>query len=299
MAAVAPSQPSDPELQATAWDLEPLVDGEGSAGVESRLDDALVRAEAFSARYAGKLDALEGTDLREAMQELAVIYELIGRAGTYAALRFSVDTADPANGALLQKAQERATAIETTLLFFELEWAALEGARRGSAGGRGSGLLPPPPAQRAPLPRPPALRARGEDPRREGAHGRRRLGAPVRGAHLGDRGRVGEGRWERGRWARRRRGRRRGRWREGRPGRRAQSSVTARPRSTTIRGTGNNSRPGPRAAHARVRVQHAAGRQGDRRPPAPLPPLAGRAQPRQRGQRRVRAGADRGGARAL
>jgi oligoendopeptidase F len=32
---------------------------------------------------------------------------------------------DPANGALLQKAQERATAIETTLLFFELEWAAL------------------------------------------------------------------------------------------------------------------------------------------------------------------------------
>src|SRR5436190_6399789 len=42
-----------------------------------------------------------------------------------AALRFSVDTADPANGALLQFVQEQATAIETTLLFFELEWAAL------------------------------------------------------------------------------------------------------------------------------------------------------------------------------
>ena len=125
MATVAPSQPSDPELEATAWDLEPLVDGEGPAGVSSRLSDALVRAQAFASRYAGKLDGLDSAALREAMADLAVIYELIGRAGTYAALRFSADTADPANGALLQKAQEQATAIETTLLFFELEWAAL------------------------------------------------------------------------------------------------------------------------------------------------------------------------------
>ena len=125
MAAVAPSEPSDPELQATAWDLEPLVSGEGPSGVESRLNDALVHAQAFASRYAGKLDALDGEGLREAMEELGGIYELIGRAGTYAALRFSADTADPANGALLQKAQEQATAIETTLLFFDLEWAAL------------------------------------------------------------------------------------------------------------------------------------------------------------------------------
>ena len=52
-------------------------------------------------------------------------------------LRFAVDTADPANGALLQRVQERGTAIETQLLFFELEWAALERrARRGAAGRR-------------------------------------------------------------------------------------------------------------------------------------------------------------------
>jgi oligoendopeptidase F len=63
--------------------------------------------------------------LEEAMRELAVIQELAGRAGTYAGLRFSVDTADPAGGALLQEVQERSTEIETTLLFFELEWALL------------------------------------------------------------------------------------------------------------------------------------------------------------------------------
>jgi oligoendopeptidase F len=119
----------DPELDATAWDLEPLLDGEGEGGVERRLDDALARAGAFAERYAGKLGELDGAGLVEAMAELAVIYELVGRAGNYAALRFSTDTAAPANGALLQQVQERETQIGTTLLFFELEWAALSDER--------------------------------------------------------------------------------------------------------------------------------------------------------------------------
>jgi oligoendopeptidase F len=128
MAAAAPES-TDPELQASAWDLEPLVDGEGADGVEPRLSEALRRAQAFSERYAGMLGELDSSGLRAAMQELAAIHELVGRAGGYAALRFSTDTAEPANGALLQLAQERGTAIETTLLFFDLEWAALEDER--------------------------------------------------------------------------------------------------------------------------------------------------------------------------
>jgi oligoendopeptidase F len=63
------------------------------------------------------------------MSELAEIQELVGRAGYYAALRFSTDTADPGNGALMQWVQEQETAIQTTLLFFELEWAALDDDR--------------------------------------------------------------------------------------------------------------------------------------------------------------------------
>ena len=125
----AAAQLDDPELAETAWDLEPLVEGEGESGVESRLDDALARAKTFAERYAGRLDELDGAGLREAMQELATIHDLVGRAGAFAALRFSTDTADPATGALLALAQERGTAIETTLLFFELEWAELDDAR--------------------------------------------------------------------------------------------------------------------------------------------------------------------------
>jgi oligoendopeptidase F len=129
MATVDTAEPSDPELQETAWDLEPLVDGEGQAGVEPRMSEALTRARAFASRHAGKVEQLDADGLRAAMDELAAIHDLVGRAGYYAGLRFSTDTADPANGALMQRVQEQETAIQTTLLFFELEWAALSDER--------------------------------------------------------------------------------------------------------------------------------------------------------------------------
>ena len=124
--AVSPaSTPADPELEQAAWDLELLVDGEGPDGVERRLEEALARAKAFAERYAGKLAELDSSGLREAMSELASMQDLAGRAGSYAVLGFSTNTADPVRGARLQRTHERATEIETTLLFFELEWAAL------------------------------------------------------------------------------------------------------------------------------------------------------------------------------
>ncbi len=117
---------SDPELLSSAWDLDPIVAGEGNAGVERQLDEALARAAKFAETYTGRIGSLDAAGLREAMLELGAILELVDRAGSYAMLEFTTDTADPARGALLQLVQERGTALETQLLFFELEWAALE-----------------------------------------------------------------------------------------------------------------------------------------------------------------------------
>src|SRR5215213_5707987 len=122
-------EPDDPEVAGVAWDLEPLARGEGEAGVRALLDEASARAEAFATAHAGRVAELDADGLRAAMEELAALHELVGRAGSYASLRFAVDTADPAFGALLQLVQERGTAIQTTLLFFELEWAALDDDR--------------------------------------------------------------------------------------------------------------------------------------------------------------------------
>jgi oligoendopeptidase F len=120
---------ADPELLETSWDLSPLVDGDEQTGVQRQLDQARDRAEAFAHVHAGRLADLDAGGLAEAMQELAAVNELIGKAGSFASLQFSTDTADPARGALLQLVQERATEIETLLLFFELEWAALSDER--------------------------------------------------------------------------------------------------------------------------------------------------------------------------
>ena len=114
---------ADPELLAAEWDLSPLLAGDD---VEALLDRAGAEATAFAQRYAGRVAELDSGGLREAMEALAAIYDTVGRAGHYANLRFSTDTADPARGALLQLVQERGTAIETKLLFFDLEWAALD-----------------------------------------------------------------------------------------------------------------------------------------------------------------------------
>ena len=112
-----------------AWDLEPLVGGQGDAGVDRLLDEAQQRADAFAQRYAGRVAELDGPAMATAMAELEQLNDLAARAGNYAMLHFSVDTADPALGALLQRVQERGTQIETKLLFFELEWAVLDDAR--------------------------------------------------------------------------------------------------------------------------------------------------------------------------
>src|SRR5215211_191231 len=116
-------------LEAVAWDLDPLVDGEGEAGADRMLSEAQERAQAIAERFQGKVASIDGAGLAEAVGELQTISELVGRAGTYAMLRFATNTAEPTNGALLQRVQEQATVVETKLVFFELEWAELHDAR--------------------------------------------------------------------------------------------------------------------------------------------------------------------------
>jgi oligoendopeptidase F len=121
---------TDPELESVAWDLAPLLAGAGpddpGQAVDAMLAGAQERADAFAAAHAGRVAELDGPGLVKAMEEIAEIQELAGRAASYAMLEFSGNTADPARGALLQRVQEQGTALETALLFFELEWATLD-----------------------------------------------------------------------------------------------------------------------------------------------------------------------------
>ena len=108
------------------WDLSDLYEGPDDPCLESDLDEAAAAATAFRDRYRGNLGSLTAAELNEAVAELERIRSSSTRVETFARLRLAADSSDQSRGALVQRVRERNTQIETELLFFELEWAALD-----------------------------------------------------------------------------------------------------------------------------------------------------------------------------
>ena len=273
----APTTLPDPALDEVAWDLDPLVDGQGEAGVERLLDEAETRARAFAGalRGAGRR-ARRPRSSRARCASLAELQELAGRAGNYAALRFSTDTADPdPRGAAPAGPGARHGDRDPAPVL-----RARVGGGRPTSGPtrcsptRGSTSAAHHLRIGAPLPAPPADRARGAHPHREVGHRPRGLGAAVRRADLGHPRRPdarGDGETAH---------RCRSRWRS--PGCSRPTARCARPTAAAVT-AGARARP----AHPGLPLQHAAARQGRRRPAALLPALAPEPEPGQRGERRV------------
>ncbi|MFN8112420.1 MAG: M3 family oligoendopeptidase [Solirubrobacterales bacterium] len=125
--------------EAGAWNLSDLIDldaagldaevADDKAAVNALLDESDRLAAAFAEELEGRVGELDGPGLRDAMERLARISDLVGRALNYAHLQFAADTENPEIGALLQRSSERATQIQTRLVFFELEWVAIDDDR--------------------------------------------------------------------------------------------------------------------------------------------------------------------------
>ena len=63
-----------------------------------------------------------------AVAELESIVEQADKPAVYAGLLHAADSRPPAHGALVAMTQERGSAIRNQLLFFDLEWLALDEA---------------------------------------------------------------------------------------------------------------------------------------------------------------------------
>ncbi len=108
------------------WDLSDLYDRQDSPELASDLTEADASADAFAARYAGRLGSLDAPALAAAIAEYERIDELLGRAGSYAGLLFAGDSEDSAIGRFSQSINERVTQISTRLIFFTLELNGIE-----------------------------------------------------------------------------------------------------------------------------------------------------------------------------
>ena len=109
-----------------AWDLSDLYAGPDDPALDEHLAEAERGAAAFRERYHGQVGELDAKRLAEAVAEHERIDSIGARIGTFAYLRFATNMADPERGALLARIQEKGAQLQTQLLFFGLEWAALE-----------------------------------------------------------------------------------------------------------------------------------------------------------------------------
>ncbi len=109
-----------------AWDLSDLFEVTDDPRIEVEIEQAEAAADAFRNDYYGKVAELDAAGLAEAIAERERIEEAFTRVGYYAQLNFSTDMADPPRGALVARIMEKGAAIDTQLLFFGLEIAALD-----------------------------------------------------------------------------------------------------------------------------------------------------------------------------
>jgi len=110
------------------WDLGDLYASPEDPRIEADLANAAEGAKRFAAAHRGRVATHSAGALAAALDEYEALQEPVARAGAYAGLLFAADTSVPRHGALLQHVQERASAIRSELLFFELEWVAVPDA---------------------------------------------------------------------------------------------------------------------------------------------------------------------------
>jgi oligoendopeptidase F len=115
--------------EGVSWDLADLYAGPSDVRLDSDLAQALAAAQAFDKTYRGGIN-VAGGPLPElvaaSVAEMERIVECVGKACVFADLLHAADVAPPAHGALVARTQEKASTVRQTLLFWELEWLALD-----------------------------------------------------------------------------------------------------------------------------------------------------------------------------
>jgi oligoendopeptidase F len=103
------------------WDLNDLYPGPDSPELKSDLDRSAAAARGFQGEYRGKLPQLSGDELAAAIARYEKLEDTLGRAMSYASLRYAANMSDPERSRFFQNIQEQINAISTELLFFTLE----------------------------------------------------------------------------------------------------------------------------------------------------------------------------------
>ncbi len=110
------------------WDLTTLYQSPDDPALESDMQRLNKMVAQFVEQYKGRISELNAKELAQAIEALEAIHDLSGRISSYAVLRFTEDMNDPERGAFMQKVNEFDSTLTQQLVFFNLEWNALDDA---------------------------------------------------------------------------------------------------------------------------------------------------------------------------
>lgn len=110
------------------WNLADLYPGPDSAELKRDLERAAKEGRQLADAYRGKIAAIDGAALAEALGIYERLEDRLGRVMSYAQLLHAGDMSDPEIGKFYQSMQERATEIAADTLFLRLEINRLDDA---------------------------------------------------------------------------------------------------------------------------------------------------------------------------
>ena len=111
------------------WDLSVFYDSLNDAAIEADIDELTRQADDFQGRYRGAVADMDAAEFAAAYEAMEAIYDRRGRLESYAFLNFSTDTANRDYQAFVAKMQDLGAALSQKMVFFDLEWNALDDGR--------------------------------------------------------------------------------------------------------------------------------------------------------------------------
>lgn len=108
------------------WDLSVFYASVDDPAIAADIAKALEMADEYAKLYRGRVKDLSAAEIALAVRDSEAIEDFAGRIGSYAGLLYSTDTNDPRYGALMQKVQEFGSTFSQKMMFFGLEWKALD-----------------------------------------------------------------------------------------------------------------------------------------------------------------------------
>jgi oligoendopeptidase F len=107
------------------WDLSEIFPSPTDASVQRAIDEVTALAEAFAAKYRGKIGALTAKELAQCLQEYERYLARLRDVTLYAELAFSANMTLPETQALHDRAMKLEAKLGKLLAFFELELGRL------------------------------------------------------------------------------------------------------------------------------------------------------------------------------